>query len=77
MSKYVTFTGIHASPEAPAPTWTAEDERAAIVSHLREAANAPHPIERGVPALSPVGRGLLLFHADRIERGEHLRTEEP
>ena len=77
MSKYVTFTGIHAVPEAPAPAWTAEDERAAIVLHLREAANAPHPIERGVPSLSPAGRGLLLFHADRIERGEHRREGKP
>jgi hypothetical protein len=50
-----------------------EEERAAVVAALRASANAPHPIERGVPSLSPVGRGLLLFHADRIERGEHLK----
>ncbi len=49
-----------------------EDERALVVAVLRKAANAPHPIERGVPSLSPAGRGLLLFHADRIERGDHL-----
>ena len=47
-------------------------ERAAVVAFLREKANAEHPIERGVPSLSPVGRGLLLFHADYIERGEHI-----
>ena len=46
-------------------------ERAAIVAWLRERANAPHPIERGVPSLSPAGRGLLLLMADRIERSEH------
>ena len=48
-----------------------EDERAAVVAYLRERADAPHPIERGAPALSPAGRGLLLLMADRIERGEH------
>jgi len=53
-----------------------EAERAAVVAYLRERANAPHPIERGVSSLSPAGRGLLLLHADRIERGEH-RKETP
>lgn len=53
----------------------AEGERRATV-YLRERANAEHPIERGVPSLSPAGRGLLLLHADRIERGEHLKKEE-
>jgi len=48
-----------------------EAERAAVVAYLRERANAPHPTERGVPSLSPAGRGILLLHADRIERGEH------
>jgi len=52
-------------------------ERAAVVAWLRAHANAPHPIERGVPSLSPAGRGLLLLNADRIERGEHRREEEP
>lgn len=61
----------------PAPVRTAEDERAAVVRYLREAANAPHPSELGAPMLSPSGRGLLLLHADFIERGDHLRTEEP
>jgi hypothetical protein len=46
-------------------------ERAAVVAALVSAANAPHPIERGIPSLSPAGRGLLLLWADRIERGEH------
>lgn len=46
-------------------------ERAAIVAYLRARANAPHPIERGAPALSAPSRGLLLLMADRIERGEH------
>ncbi len=55
----------------------AHEERAAVVAWLRAHANAPHPIERGVPSLSPAGRGLLLLHADRIERGEHRREEEP
>jgi hypothetical protein len=50
-------------------------ERAAVVAWLRAHANAPHPIERGVPSLSPAGRGLLLLHADHIERGEHRREE--
>ena len=54
-----------------------ESECAAVVAWLRAHANAPHPIERGVPSLSPAGRGLLLLHADRIERGEHRREEEP
>ena len=54
----------------------ARSERAAIVAYLRERANAPHPIERGVPSLSPAGRGLLLLMADRIERGEHIAEEE-
>jgi len=49
----------------------AQSERAAVVTYLRAAANAPHPIERGVPSLSTAGRGLLLLHADRIERGDH------
>ena len=53
----------------------AHEERAAVVAWLRAHANAPHPIERGVPSLSPAGRGLLLLHADRIERGEHRREE--
>ena len=52
------------------------EERAAVVAALGSAANAPHPIEHGVPALSPAGRGLLLLWADRIERGEHRRKEE-
>lgn len=51
------------------------EERAAVVAALVSAANAPHPIERGVPSLSPAGRGLLLLWADRIERGEHRRKE--
>ena len=55
----------------------AHEERAAVVAWLRAHANAPHPIERGVPSLSPAGRGLLLLHADRIERGEHRREEKP
>ncbi len=50
-------------------------ERAAVVAALRAAANAPHPTEHGVPALSPSGRGLLLAWADRIERGEHRVRE--
>ena len=61
----------------PAPVWTAKDERATVVRYLREAANAPHPTELGAPMLSPSGRGLLLLHADFIERGDHLHTEEP
>ena len=55
----------------------AHEERAAVVAYLRKQANAPHPIERGVPSLSPAGRGLLLLHADRFERGEHRREEKP
>lgn len=47
-------------------------ERAAVVAWLREKANAEHPIERGVPSLSPVGRGLLLLYADHIESGAHI-----
>lgn len=47
-------------------------DRASIVAFLRSRANSPHPIERGVPSLSPAGRGLLLLMADKIERGEHL-----
>jgi len=50
-------------------------ERAAVVAFIRAAANAPHPIERGAPMLSPSGRGLLLLHADAIDRGEHRREE--
>jgi hypothetical protein len=49
---------------------------AAVVAYLRAAANAPHPSELGAPMLSPSGRGLLLLHADFIERGEH-REEGP
>jgi hypothetical protein len=75
--RYATFTGLHAAPETPAPVWAAADERAAIVEYLRAEADAPHPIELGAPMLSPSGRGLLLLHADRIERGEHLTEEEP
>ena len=51
-------------------------ERAAVVAYVRSEANQPHPIEAGERALSPSGRGLLLFYADRIERGEH-RKDEP
>lgn len=51
----------------------ASKERTAVVAFLRERANAEHPVERGVPSLSPAGRGLLLLHADCIERGEHLK----
>jgi hypothetical protein len=50
-------------------------ERDDVVAFLRESANAPHPIERGVPSLSPAGRGLLLFHADRIEHGLHKKKD--
>jgi hypothetical protein len=50
-------------------------ERAAVVAFMRAAANAPHPSELGAPMLSPSGRGLLLLHADFIERGEHRREE--
>jgi hypothetical protein len=50
---------------------------AAVVAYLRASANAEHPVERGVPSLSPAGRGLLLLHADRIERGARLREGEP
>lgn len=53
------------------------EERAAVVAWLRAKANAEHPIERGIPSLSPAGRGLLLLHADSIERGEHCRKKEP
>jgi len=53
----------------------AQNERADVVAFLRESANAPHPIERGVPSLSPAGRGLLLFHADRIEHGLHKKKD--
>ncbi len=56
--------------------WTAEQERAAVVAYVRSEANKPHPTEAGERALSPSGRGLLLLHADRIERGEHRREEE-
>ncbi len=52
-----------------------QEERAAVVAFLRAAANAPHPSELGAPMLSPSGRGLLLLHADFIERGEHCREE--
>jgi len=51
-------------------------ERAAVVAYVRSEANQPRPIEAGERALSPSGRGLLLFYADRIERGEHRREEE-
>ena len=54
----------------------ADKERAAVVTWLREEANAPHPIEAGERALSPSGRGLLLLAAIRIERGEHRREGE-
>jgi hypothetical protein len=54
---------------------SAREERAAVVTWLREEANAPHPIEAGERALSPAGRGLLLLAASRIERGEHRREE--
>lgn len=52
------------------------EERSAIVLMPCECANAPHPIEHGAPSLSPAGRGLLLLHADLIERGEHLRDTQ-
>ncbi len=51
------------------------EERAAVVAYVRSEANQPHPIEAGERALSPSGRGLLLFYSDRIERGEHRREE--
>jgi hypothetical protein len=52
-------------------------ERAAVVAALVAAANAPHPIERGVPSLSPAGRGLLLLWAGRIEAGLHRPGGDP
>lgn len=60
-------------------TEAVREERAAVVAALVSAANAPHPIERGVPSLSPAGRGLLLLWAGRIERGAHRdrRKEVP
>ena len=69
---------LWAEEAARAENANAEDakrERVAVVAYLRERANAEHPIERGVPSLSPAGRGLLLLHADIIERGEHRREE--
>lgn len=74
MSGYASGLELCAAFERGRAKGNAE-ERASIVSALRAAANAPHPIERGVPSLSPVGRGLLLFHADRIERGCHILEE--
>jgi hypothetical protein len=59
----------------PPPDY-AQLERDSIVAYLRARANAEHPIERGVPSLSPAGRGLLLLMADRIELGEHLKQED-
>lgn len=56
------------NPRYPTPI----RDRASIVAFLRAKANAPHPSERGVPSLSPAGRGLLLLMADAIERGEDL-----
>jgi hypothetical protein len=55
----------------------AASERAAVVAALVAAANAPHPIERGVPSLSPAGRGLLLLWAGRIEAGLHRPGGDP
>lgn len=52
-----------------------EEERRKTVAWLREHADAEHPVERGEPALSPAARGLLLLHADHIERGEHCHKE--
>jgi hypothetical protein len=54
-----------------------QEERAAVVAALVAAANAPHPIERGVPSLSPAGRGLLLLWAGRIEAGLHRPGGDP
>jgi len=51
-------------------------ERAAVVTWLRDEANAPHPSELDTPMLSPSGRGLLLLNASAIERGEHRREGE-
>lgn len=59
----------------PPPDY-AQLERDSIVAYLRARANAEHPIERGVPSLSPAGRGLLLLMADQIELGEHLKQED-
>ena len=55
------------------PPDRAQMERDRVVAYLRARANAPHPIERGIPSLSPAGKGLLLLMADQIERGEHLK----
>ena len=54
---------------------TAESERAAIVAWLRETADG---ISRGVTKMdtarvSALGVVTLLFSADRIERGEHIK----
>ena len=59
----------------PPPDY-AQLERDSIVAYLRARANAEHPIERGIPSLSPAGRGLLLLMADQIELGEHLKQED-
>jgi hypothetical protein len=53
-----------------------ERERARVVAFLRARANAEHPVERGVQALSPAGQGLLLLMASRIEAGEHRGEAE-
>lgn len=50
-------------------TVAAVGERAAAAAYLRAVADAPHPVEEGAPNLSPAGRGLLLWVADRIEAG--------
>jgi len=47
--------------------WTAEQERAAVVAWLRDAADTP----------DGHARGLLLRIVDGLERGEHRREEEP
>lgn len=50
-------------------------EREQIVAYLRKRAEDISQQQRGIPSLSPAGRGLLLLMADRIEQGEHLKTE--
>ena len=52
----------------PAPVWTAEDERAAVVAWLRASVS---------PGFADDLYDGVRWRADEIERGEHRREEKP
>ena len=73
MRDHIADLSRHEASIHKAAARAVEAERAAVVKWLRESANAVG--SDGGRVLSPAGRGLLLLHADEIERGDHIKEQ--